>query len=158
MINFDDYANENKIEHNPKWPYIPDHPYRILIIGGSGSEKTNALLNLINNQTDIDKIYLYAKDLYEGKYQLLINKRESTGLKHFNDSKAFTEYSNDMQDVYKNIEEYSIDKECKILIVFDDMTADMINNKKLNSIVTDMFIREISLRFTKNVLLNHILF
>ena len=84
---------------------------------------------------------MYAKDLYEGKYQFLINKRESTGLKHFNDSKAFIDYSNDVQDVYKNIEEYSIDKECKILIVFDDMIADMINNKKLNSIVTDMFIR-----------------
>ena len=83
---------------------------------------------------------MYAKDLYEGKYQFLINKRESTGLKHFNDSKAFIDYSNDVQDVYKNIEEYSIDKECKILIVFDDMIADMINNKKLNSIVTNMFI------------------
>ena len=80
MIHFDDYTNENKINHNPNWPYIPDHPYRILIIGGSGSVKTNALLNLINNQPDIDKIYLYAKDLYEPKYQFLINKRESTGL------------------------------------------------------------------------------
>ena len=65
MINFDDYTNENIIEYNPKWPYIPDHPYRILIIGSSGSGKTNALLNLINNQPDIDKIYLYAKDAYE---------------------------------------------------------------------------------------------
>ena len=141
MINFDDYANENKTEHNLKWPYIPDHPYRILIIGGSGSGKTNALLNLINNQPDIDKIYLYAKDPYEAKYQFLINKRESTGLKHFNDPKAFIEYSNDMQDVYKNIDEYNTDKERKILIVFDDMIADMINIKKLNSIVTDLFIR-----------------
>ena len=76
IINFDDYTNENKIEHNPKWPYIPDHPYRILIIGGSGSAKTNALLNLTKNQPDIDKIFLYAKDLYEAKYQYLINKRE----------------------------------------------------------------------------------
>ena len=67
MINFDDYTNENIIEHNLKWPYIPNHPYRILIIGGSGSGKTNALLNLINNQPDIDIIYLYAKDLYEKK-------------------------------------------------------------------------------------------
>ena len=67
MINFDDYTNENIIEHNPKWPYIPDHPYRILIIGSSGSGKTNALLNLINNQPDIDKSYLYAKDPYEKK-------------------------------------------------------------------------------------------
>ena len=103
MINFDNYTNENKTEQNLKLPYIADHPYRILIIGGSGSGKTNALLNLINNQPDIDKIYLYAKDLYEAKYQFLINKRESIGLKHFNNPKAFI-YSNDMQDVYKNNE------------------------------------------------------
>ena len=95
MINFDDYANENKIEHNQKWPHIPDHQCRILIIGGSGSEKANALLSLINYQPDIDKIYLYAKDPYEVKYQFLINKRESTGLKHFNDPKAFIEYSDE---------------------------------------------------------------
>ena len=76
MINFDDYENENNriTEHNSRWPYIPDHPYKILIIGGSGSGKTNVLLNLINNQPDIDKIYLYAKDPYEGKYQFLIKK------------------------------------------------------------------------------------
>ena len=75
MINFDDYANENKKEHNLKWAYIPDHPCRILIIGGSGSGKTNALSNLINKQPDIDKIYLYAKDAYEAKQQILIDKR-----------------------------------------------------------------------------------
>ena len=98
-------------------------------------------MNLINNQPDIDKIYLYAKDPYEAKYQFLINKRESTGLKHFNDPKAFIEYSNDMQDVYKNIDEYNVDKERKILIVFDDMIDDMIHNKKLNSMVTKLFIR-----------------
>ena len=74
-------------------------------MGGSGSGKTNTLLNLIDNQPDIDKIYLYAKDLYEPKYQFLINKRESIGLKHFNDPKAFIEYSNDMCDVYKNIDD-----------------------------------------------------
>ena len=62
MINFDEYIPENKIEYNSMWPHIPDHPYRILVIGGSGSGKTNALINLINNQSDIDKIYLYAKD------------------------------------------------------------------------------------------------
>ena len=61
MINFDDYTNENKTEHNLRWPYILDHPYRILIVGGSGSEKTNPLLNLIDNQPDIDKLYLYTK-------------------------------------------------------------------------------------------------
>ena len=76
----DDYTNENNTKHNLNWPYIPDHPYKILIIGGSGYGKTNTLLNLINNQADIDKIYLYAKDPYESKYQFLINKRESTGL------------------------------------------------------------------------------
>ena len=98
MINFDDYANENK-KHNSKWPYIPVHPYRILIIGGSGSGKTNALLNLINNQPDIDKIYLYAKDPYEAKYQYLIKIREKAGIDHHNDPIAYIEYSNDMRDV-----------------------------------------------------------
>ena len=142
MINFDDYTNENIIEHNSKWPYIQDHPYTILIIGGSGSEKTNALLNLINNQADIDKIYLYAKDPYEKKYQYLINKREKVGLNHFSDPKAFMEYSNDMKDVYKNIEDYNPIKKRKVLIVFNDMIADMINNNKLNPIVTEMFIRD----------------
>ena len=141
MINFDDYENENKTKHYLKWPYIPDHPYRKLIIRGSGSGKTNALLNITNNQRDIDKIYLYAKDAYEAKYQFLINKRESTGLKHINDPKAFIEYSNDMQKVYKNIEEHNANKERKILTFFDDMIADMINNKKINWIVTELFIR-----------------
>ena len=100
-LKINDYTNENIIEHNSKWLYIPDHLYRILIAGGSGSRKTNALLNLMNNQPDIDKIYLYAKDPYEAKYQYLINKREKVGLDHFDDPKAFIEYSNDMQDVYK---------------------------------------------------------
>ena len=141
MLSFDDYANENIIEHNSKWPYIPDHPYRILIIGGSAAGKTNALLNLINNQPDIDETYLYAKDPYEAKYQYLINKREKVGLDHFDDPKAFIEYSNDMQDVHKNIDDYNPRKKRKVLIVFDDMIADMINNKKLDSIVTELFIR-----------------
>ena len=72
MINFDDYVNENKTEHNQNQPYVPDHPYRILIIGGSGSGKTNVLLNLIENQLYTDKIYLYTKDPYEAKYQYFI--------------------------------------------------------------------------------------
>ena len=84
---------------------------------------------------------MYAKDPYEAKYQFLINKRESTGLKHFNDPKTIIDYSNDMQDVYKNIEEYNSGKERKILIIFDEMITDMINNKKLNSVVTETFIR-----------------
>ena len=112
--------------------------HRILIIGGSGSRKANALLNLINNQPDIDKIYLYVKDPYEAKYQFLINKRKSTGLKHFNDPKAFIEHSNDIQDVYKNIEQYNIGK---IIIAFDDMIADVINNEKLNPVVPGLLIR-----------------
>ena len=141
MTNFDDYANENKTKHNLEWQYIPNHPYRILIIGGSGSGKTNVLLSLINNQPDIDKIYLYAEDPYESKYQFLINERKTTGLIHFNDPKTFIQYSDDMQDVYKNIDEYNVGKERKILIDFDDMIADVINDKKLNSIVTELFIR-----------------
>ena len=141
MINFDESTNENIIEHNLKWPYIPDHPNRILIIGGSGSGKTNALLNLINNQPDIDKIYLYAKDPYKAKYQYLINKDEKVGLDHFDDPKAFVEYLNNMQDVYKNIKDYNPRKKRKVLIIFDDMIADMINDKQLDSIVTELFIR-----------------
>ena len=140
-MHFDDYTNENKTMHNLNWPYIPDHSYRILIIGGSGSGKTNALLNLINNQPDIDKIYLYAKDPYEAKYQYLINKKERVGINRLNDPKAFIEYFNDMHKFYKNIDNYNPDKEIKVLIVFDDMIVDMINNKKLNSIVTELFIR-----------------
>ena len=89
MINFDYYTNENKTEHNSKWPYIKDHRYKILITGVSGSGKTNAVLSLINNQRDIAIIYLYAKDPYDAKYHYLINKREKAGSKHFNDSKAF---------------------------------------------------------------------
>ena len=141
MINFHDIVHENKIKHNKNWPYIPDHPYIILIKGGSGSEKTNLLLNLIVNRLDIDKIYSYAKDLNESKYQYLINKREGAGINHFKDLKAFIKYSDDMCNIYRNINHYNPDKENKILIVFDDMIADMIQNKKLNSIVTELFIR-----------------
>ena len=97
-------------------------------------------------------MYLYAKDPYEPKYQILINKRESTGLKHYGDPKAFIEYSNDMYDVYKNIDEYNPSKKRKVLIIFDDIIADMINNEILNFIATELFIRgrklNISLVFT----------
>ena len=95
-------------------------------------------MNLIENQPDIDKIYLYAKDPYEAKINL-INKREGVDKDHLNYRKAVIEYSNDMCDVYKNIDEYNPDKENKILI--DDMITDMIHKKKLNSIVTELFIR-----------------
>ena len=86
-------------------------------------------------------MYLYAKDLYEAKYQLLINKCEIVGFKLYNDSKAFMEYSVDMDDIYENIEEYKRNKEHKIMIIFDDMIADMLSNKKLQQIVTELFTR-----------------
>ena len=159
MINFDNYTNENKIERNPKWPYILDRPYRILTVGGSRSGKTNTLLNLIINQPDIDKIYLYAKDPYEAKYQYLINKRETVGLDHVKDPRTFIEYSRDMQDVYKNIEDYNPRKKRKIITVFDHMVADMINNKN-NPVVTELFIRGRKLNISivlMSLLFNHIL-
>ena len=130
MINFDDAIKEETKEHNPNWPQIPDRSSRILIIGGSVSGETNSLFNLIIQQPGIGIICFYAKDPYEVKNQLLINKRESTGLKHFIDSRAFIEYSNDMDDIYKNIEEYNLNKKRKILIIFYDMIADMLSNKK----------------------------
>ena len=114
--------------------------YGILIIGGSGSGKPNALLNLINNQPDIDKTYLHAKEPSESKYQYLVKKREKVGLYHYDDPKAFIEYLDDMQN-YKNIEEYNLGKKCKVLTVFDDMIADMINNKRLNPVVAELLIR-----------------
>ena len=114
MFNFNYITKEDMKEHNPKWPEINDHPYRILTIGGSGSGKTNALRSLIHHEPDTDKICLYAKHPSEAKYQLLINERESTGLKYLNDSKAFIECLYDMDDIYKIIEEYNPDKKPKI--------------------------------------------
>ena len=130
MINLDNIINENNEEHIKKWPHIPNHPYRILIIGGSGSGKTNTLLNLINEQKDIDKIYLYAKDLSEPKYEYLIKNRENAGIKHLNDSKAFIECLNTMDDVYENIDDYNLNRKRKILIIFDDRIVDIMTNKK----------------------------
>ena len=129
MINFN-VATENIKEHNP---------YRILVIGRSRSGNTNSLFNLISQQPQIDKIYLYVKDPYEAKYKFLINKSKSTGLKHFNDSKSFIQYLNDMDEIYKNIKDYNLNKKCKILIVFDDMIANMLCNKKLNPRVPELF-------------------
>ena len=106
MFNLDNIANENNKEHNEKWPYIPDDPYRILIIGGSESGKTNTLLNLISQQDDIDKIYLYVKDLSEPKYDdFLIKNREYAGIKHLNDLNTFIECSNTMDQAYENIDD-----------------------------------------------------
>ena len=140
MINFN-FSKENKNEHNLNWSQIPDHLYRILIFGDSGSGNTNSLFNLIIQQADIDKIYLYVKDPFEAKYQFLVNKRESIGIKYYNDYKALTEYSIVMDDIHKNIEEYHSYKKSKILMVFDDVINDMLNNKKLNRIVAELFIK-----------------
>ena len=120
MFNLDGITKENNKERNKKWPYIPDHPYTSFIIGGSGWGKTNALLNLIKQQDDIDKIYLYAKDLRKAKYEFLIKKREDVGIKHLNASNAFIECWNTMDDVYENIADYNRTRGRKILIVFDD--------------------------------------
>ena len=141
MFNLDNITKESNKEHNTKWSFIPDYPYRILIIGGSGSEKTNALLNLINEQNDIDKIYLYAKDLSEAKYEYLIKKREDAGIKHLNDPNAFIEYSNTIDNVYQNINDYNPSRRRKKLIVFDDMIADIMTNKKFQAIIKELFIR-----------------
>ena len=142
MINLDSITNENnKKNNNEKCPYIPDHPYRILIIAGSGSGKTNTLLNLINEQNNIGKIYLYAKDLIKPKYEILIKKSKVAGIKHLNDPNAFIECSNTMDDVYENIHDYNSSRKRKILIVFDDMIADIMTNKTFQAIKKELFIR-----------------
>ena len=129
MINFDDVTKEKIKENNPNWSQLPDHLYRISIFGGSGCGKTNALLNLINHELDIDKISFYAKDPYETRNLFLVIKRESIGFKYLNVSKAFNEYWNNADGIYKTIEEYHPNKKRKTLIVFDDMTADIGNSK-----------------------------
>ena len=99
MVNLDDITNENNKRNNKKWPYIPDPPYRIVIISGSRIRKTNALLNLISQQDDIDKIYLYEKDLSEPKYEFLIKKLKNTGIKHLNDPNTFIDCFNTIDNV-----------------------------------------------------------
>ena len=141
MINLDSIVNDKNEKHNEKWPHLPDHPHKILIIGGSPSGKTNTLLNLKNEQRDIDKICLYAKDLSESKYEHLIKNRENAGIKHLNNSKAFIDCSNTMNDVYENIDHYNPNRKRKILIVFDDIIADIMTNKKFHSIIKELFIR-----------------
>ena len=116
----------------------------MLIIGLSGSGKTNTLLHLIQNlneTTPVDKIYLHAKDLTEPKYEFLINNRKNAGFKHFNDSTAFTEYSNDMDDVFTNIDDYNKKRKRKVLIVFDNMIVGIMSSKKLKAIIKELFIR-----------------
>ena len=119
MLNLDDIVS-NKKENK-------DHilPFRMLIIGPSGSCKTNTLLHLINNLHPIDKIYFYAKDIYEPKYKYLINKREQVGINNLDDPHAFIEYSNDVNDVLDHINNYNKNRDKKVLIVFDDMIADI---------------------------------
>ena len=130
MINFVDVIKEEAKEHNPNWPKLSDHQYRILIVGGSGSGKTNSLFNLIKQEPNIDKVYLYAKASFESKFQFSIKKCEDVVTKHFNDSKAFNEYSN-MVDIYENIEECNPNKKRKMLTVFDDIIVDMHSKKNL---------------------------
>ena len=119
-------------------------PFRMLIIRPSGSVKTNALLHLIqklNNTNPIEKIYLYAKGLSETKYEFLINNRENAGLKTYNDPTAFVEYSNTMNDVFEKIDDYNTKRKRRILIVFDDLVADIMTNKRFQSITKELFIR-----------------
>ena len=144
MTNLDSITNKNNKGHNETWPYIPDHPYKILIIGGSGSGKRNTLLKLIkeqNNRDDIDKIYLHAKDLSQPKYEYLIKKRENAGIKLYNDPNAFIACSDTMDDVYENIDDYNLSRKRKRkkLFVFDDMIADIMTNKKFQA--KELFIR-----------------
>ena len=139
MKNYDESVEVN---HNPYWPYMPDHPYRIIIIGGSRSGKTYVLLNLIKHQRpDNDKIYLCIKDPFESNYQLLINEREKVEIENLKNLKAFVDYSKTIGDVCENLGDYNPTKKRRVLKVFDDMIADMASNKKLSPIVTELFLR-----------------
>ena len=139
----ENYDQSFEINHNPKWPYILDHIYRILIIGGSGSGKTNLLLNLVKHQQiDIGKIYLYVKDPFESKYQLRINGRENVGIKQTKNPVSFIDYFQTIDDIYQNLENYNPRKKNrKVLLVFDDMTVDMETNKQMVPKVTELFLR-----------------
>ena len=133
MFNLDAVTSKNG---NKTWTY------RMLIIGPSGSGKTNALLNLSQQGNSIiDKISLYATDLEEPKYQFLIKKCENAGIKNLNDPTAFIEYSNTMDDVYNNTDDYNTKRKREVLIVFDDMIADVMTNKKFQAIIKELFIR-----------------
>ena len=128
--------NLTKKDENNGWPY------RKLIIGPSGSGKNNYLLHLIQKEPNIiDKIYLYAKDLKEPKYRLLIDKRGKAGINFNNDANAFIEYSNSMDDILPNIEDYNRKRKRKVLIIFDDMISHVMSDKKAQQILKDLFIR-----------------
>ena len=135
MFNLDDIVNNKKENKDNDWPF------RMLIIGPSGSGKTNTLLHLINNFYFIDKIYLYAKFTDEKKHLFLINKREQAGIKNLNDPHAFIEYSNDMNDILDGINNYNKNRDKKVLIMFDDMIADIMRSEKFKAIVKELFIR-----------------
>ena len=151
MKNRDESVESN---HNPNWPYIPQHPCRILIIGGSGSSKTNVLLNLIKHQRpDIDKIYLYIKDPLKSKCQLLINGRERAGIKKLKNPKEFIDYSQAIDDALEILEEYNPTKKRIVLIVFDDMIADMEANKK-SSPISLVFMSQSYFKVPKTIRLN----
>ena len=128
------YGESVEISHKPNWPYIPHQPYKILVISSSGSGKANVLLNLIKHQRpDINKIYLYVKDPLESKCQLLINEREKVGIQNLKNPKAFIDYSQTIDDNYKNLEDSNPIKKKRVLIVSDDMISDMESNKKIKS-------------------------
>ena len=135
MLNLDNIVSNKNENKDNNWPF------RMLIIGPSGSGKTNTLLHLINNLHPIDKIYLYAKDLSEPKYEFLINKREQAGIKNLNVPHSFIEYSNDMDDVLDYINNYNKNRDKKVLIVFDNMIADIMSSKKFKAIIKELFIR-----------------
>ena len=135
MLNLDNIASNKKENKNNNWLF------RMLIIGPSGSGKTNTLLDLLNNLYPIDKIYLYAKDLAEPKYEYLINKREPAGIKNLDDPHAFIEYSDNMNDVLNDINNNNKNRDKKVLIVFDDMIADIEYNKKFKRIIKELFYR-----------------
>ena len=131
MLNLDDIVSNKKKSSSEN----DDWPFRMLVIGPSGSGKTNTLLHLTNNFDPIDKMYLYAKDTDEKKYQYLINKREQAVTKNLNDPHAFIEYSHDVNDVLDDINNYNKNRDKRVLIIFDDMIADIMRSEKVKAIV-----------------------
>ena len=137
MLNLDDIVSNKKKSSSEN----DDWPFRMLIIRPSSSGKTNTLLHLIDKFHHIDKIYLYVKDTDEEKYQYLINKREQAGIKNLKDPHAFMEYSNDMNDVLEDINNYNKNRDKKVLIIFDNMIADIMRSEKFKATVKELFIR-----------------